>query len=81
MWLVLSVASALSAVAFSILGGFVFQPGDEGGEDRGQRTANLAMTILAVAAAMLSALFLLFWFADLVFSPLAGFEGGEGGID
>lgn len=80
MWLVLSVASALSAVAFSALGGFVFQP-SENGDDRGPRTANLAVTVLAVAAAMFSALFLLLWFADLVFAPLQGFEGNGGGMD
>ena len=80
MWLVLSVASALSAVAFSALGGLVFQPSEDG-DDRGLRTANLAVTVLAVAAAMFSALFLLLWFADLVFAPLQGFEGNGGGMD
>ncbi len=81
MWLVLSVASALSAVGFSLLGSLVFQPAEDSDYDRGLRAANLAMTILAVAAAMFCALFLLFWFADLVFSPLQGFGGEGGGID
>jgi hypothetical protein len=80
MWLVLAVASALSSVAFSALGGLVFQPSAEG-DDRGLRMANLAVIVLAVAAAMFSALFLLLWFAELVFAPLQGFEGNGGGMD
>jgi hypothetical protein len=80
MWLVLSVACALSAVGLSALSGLVLQPDEENEEIRGQRLANTTVTVLAVVAAMFCALFLLFWFADLVFSPLQGF-GGEGAID
>lgn len=80
MWLLLSVCSALSAVGFSALADFVFQPGDEG--DVRVRQANLVLAVLSVLAAMLCALFLLFWLADLVFAPLQGFEGhGGGGMD
>jgi hypothetical protein len=80
MWLVLSVASALSAVGFSALGGLVFQPSEDDEGAQARRGANLAMTVLAVAAAMFCAIFLLLWFADLLFSPLQGF-GGEAGAD
>jgi len=81
-WLLLSVGSALSAVGFSVLGSLVFQPRDEG--DARARQANLAMTVLAVSAAMLCAVFLLLWFVDLVFAPLQGLEGAggaAGGLD
>lgn len=81
-WLLLSVGSALSAVGFSVLGSLVFQPRDEG--DARARQVNLAMTVLAVSAAMLCAISLLLGFVDLVFVPLQGFEGAgaaAGGTD
>ena len=80
-WLLLAIGCALSAVGFSVLGDLVFQPVDE--NDVRARQINLAMTVLAVCATMLCAVFLFFWIADLVFAPLQGLEGGAagGGMD
>jgi hypothetical protein len=81
MWLLLAVGSALSAVGFSVVGDLVFQPRYEG--DARARQANLLMTVLAVSATMLCAVFLFFWLAELFFAPLQGLEGhgGGGGFD
>jgi hypothetical protein len=78
-WLLLSIGSALSAVGFCVLGDLVFQPQDEG--DARARQLNLALTVLAVCATMLCALFLFLWVVDLVFAPLQGLEGAGGGMD
>jgi hypothetical protein len=77
VWLLLAIGSALSAVGFCVLGDVVFQPVDE--NDVRARQFNLLMTVFAVCATMLCAVFLLFWIADLVFAPIQGLEGGAGG--